>query len=264
MNLSHINKKRPLIIRSNFGDESIALTQWVFEAKLKATVVYVDTGFAASSWEARIALGQVHAKNCGFPFERIVSKISFEEAVLGRDSFPSVKFQWCTGLLKGLPFLDWLELNDSNAEAMILIAKRRAAALNHEHLPEWIERCEFHNDRTVWHPMIDVSDEDRNALLKRAGFIPLGHRSLECQPCVNSSKADCQRLNSPESKKDKHRLENLQKEIGIVWIPETEYNSESKEAVVQSENENNKNKAQEFKFLDLFYRSCGNHFGCGL
>jgi hypothetical protein len=231
---------RSLIIRTNYGDDSIALTQWVFEAGLSATVVYIDTGFAASLWNTRIALGEAHAKTCEFSPLRIVSKISFVDAVSGRGSFPSAKFQWCAGLLKGLPFLDWLETVDLEGEAIVLIAKRRSAAKAHAHLPEWIERCEYHGERTVWHPLLDIDDSARDGLLDRAGFIPLRHRSLECEPCVNSSEEDLERL----AVTDKKRLLALEKAVSVTWVhsptPVTE------------------------KYLDLFYRGCGNHFGCGL
>jgi 3'-phosphoadenosine 5'-phosphosulfate sulfotransferase (PAPS reductase)/FAD synthetase len=238
MQLSDI-LKRPLVIRTNYGDESIALVQWVFESGLYATVVYIDTGFAAVSWKQRIELGEAHANRCGFKVQSIVSKISFSDAVIGRGSYPSPKFQWCTGLLKGLPFLDWLETVDLKGECVVLIAKRRAATRLHQDLPEWIERCEFHGDRTVWHPMVNVTEVERDALLNRAGFLPLGHRSLECEPCVNSTVLDMKRMDS----QDRVKLRRLEKELKIKW----------------------QNESASFEnYLDLFYRGCGNHFGCGL
>ncbi len=231
--------KRPLIIRTNYGDESLALTQWVFESGLNATVIYIDTGWAAASWKKRVQLGELHARRCGFEIHTITSKISFSDAVIGRASFPSAKFQWCTGLLKGLPFLDWIEPIDLGGEYIILMAKRKAATSAHQNLPEWIEQCEFHGDRTVWHPMVEVTDIERDGLLKRAGFIPLYHRSLECQPCANSTALEIERLGRVDSVK----LQAVENAIKIKW---------------QSE-------SLDFeKPLDLFYRGCGNHFGCGL
>lgn len=234
---------RPLYIRTQYGDESIALVQWAYEAGLSATVVYVDTGWAAESWQQRIQLGEAHAKACGFKTLRIVSEITFADAVIGRGEFPSSKFQWCSALLKGLPFVDWLETVDTAGHAVILIAKRAAAALAHAALPEWIEPCQFHGDRTVWHPMLAVIDAERDALLERAGFVPLNHRSLECEPCVNSTESDLERFNYNHN--DKQRLVELEQELGSSW--------KWKPALPVPE-----------KYLDLFYRGCGNHFGCGL
>jgi len=230
---------RPLVIHSNYGDESIALVQWAFEQGLNATVVSIDTGWAAEAWQQRVQRGQRHAEDCGFQVERLISKITFSEAVLGRCAFPSSQFQWCTGLLKGLPFLDWLEAIDGAGDVIVLLAKRKTAALAHLTLKEWVEVCEYHGDRTVWHPLFDLPDDERDALLERAKFTPLGHRSLECEPCINSTAKDMARL----SIKDSQKLRSLEKEIGASWGTPP--------------------KAPQ-KYLDLFYRSCGNHFGCGL
>lgn len=236
-------KTRPLFIRTQYGDESIALVQWAYEAGLTGTVVYVDTGFASTTWQARIQQGEEHARARGFKVLQIVSPISFADAVIGRGEFPSSKFQWCSALLKGLPFVDWLETVDREGHGIILIAKRVAAAVAHQALPEWIEPCQFHGDRTVWHPMIAVSDFDRDALLARAGFTPLQHRSLECEPCVNSTDEDIARFNDQIA--DKKRLSALEQELGTRWTW-------------------NPTLPVSQKYLDLFYRGCGNHFGCGL
>lgn len=234
-----------LVIRSHYGDESIALVQWAYEQGLKEVkVVTIDTGFAAESWQSRQQLGETHARTCGFEPFTIVSPIGFAEAVKGRGEFPSAKFQWCSALLKGLPFLDWLDTWDPNCKAIIMIAKRRVAARAHAAVPEWIEKCEFHNDRTVWHPTIELSTNERDALLARAGFTPLNHRTLECQPCVNSTKADLAKL----SERDIKRMEALEKTLNAPFFP--------------CENLSENSDVEHYQ--DLFYRGCGNHFGCGL
>jgi len=242
-------KKKSLFIRTNYGDDAIALLQWLFEAGFTGTAVYVDTGFAAASWQERVVLGEAHARRLGFEVVHLHSKIPFSEAVLGRGSFPSVKFQWCTGLLKGLPFVDWLESVDKKGEGVILIAKRKASALAHATLNEWIPQCEFHGDRALWHPMIDVGDDERNSLLQRAGFTPLHHRSLECEPCVNSTCQDWQRIQTV----DAERLHALEVEVNVSW-------SEAPTATTATTSSAPKTKT----YLDLFYRGCGNHFGCGI
>ncbi|HXH55425.1 MAG TPA: hypothetical protein VNK03_06780, partial [Gammaproteobacteria bacterium] len=121
-----------------------------------------------------------------------------------------------------------------------------------------IEPCQFHGDRTVWHPMIAVTDPERDALLLRAGFLPLQHRSLECEPCVNSTIHDMSKFKAASATKscgstedetghnaDRHRLSALEEELGTRW------EWKPTEPISQ-------------KYLDLFYRGCGNHFGCGL
>lgn len=240
-------KNRPLIIRSNYGDDSIALTQWLYESEYSAEassiqVVYIDTGWAASTWATRIQAGEAHAKGCGFKVTHLKSSITFSDAVLGRGEFPSKKFMWCAGLLKGLPFLDWLESKevDLNAKAVILLAKRHDATLFHQNLEPWIEHCQYHNDRSVWHAILDIDNTERDALLSRAGFKPLKHRSLECQPCVNSS---CNDLNNM-SNTDLQKIKKLEADLGQTF--------------------DCSNKTDSDNYLDGFYQGCGNHFGCGL
>jgi len=327
-------ENRPLIIRSHYGDESIALVQWAYETGLKQVkVVTIDTGWAAEDWSYRVQLGEAHARACGFHTSTIVSPITFVDAVKGRGEFPSAKFQWCSALLKGLPFLDWLDTWDPACKAIILIAKRQAAAKAHALLPEWIEKCEFHNDRMVWHPLLDIDTNERDALLQRAGFIPLNHRTLECQPCVNSSLSDLGRLREFDIRK----IQDLEEKLGFNMFSElselsafaefsgsvakfaefselsdssdssvsafselsgssvaelsefSELSGSSQDSSKHSYSQNNSARkksidigvginiteliklAKQYEqedfnkhYLDLFYRGCGNHFGCGL
>lgn len=254
-------KMRPLIVRTNYGDESIALTQWLYESEYAKTaasvqVVYIDTGWAASNWQERILNGEAHAKRCGFTVVHLKSPITFPEAVFGRGTFPSSKFTWCTGLLKGLPLLDWLDEKtvDLEGKAIILLAKRRAATRFHQDLQPLIERCQYHADRTVWHAILDVSNVERDALLARAGFEPLNHRSLECQPCVNSSSQDLACLTT----EDHTKLRLLESRLGQVFERENLRNNIANIHIIDDKTATKEN------YLDLFYRGCGNHFGCGL
>ena len=194
----------------------------------------------------------------------------------GRGEFPSPKFQWCLALLKGLPFLDWLEEWDPKCKAIIMIAKRKEAALAHAGIPEWIEKCEFHNHRSVWHAILNVGECERNTLLERAGFEPLNHRSLECEPCVNSSSEDLARLGP----KDYERIASLEQAISTtlfseeiaITVKQAKYtvNKTGQLTLSQPQLHKNCNKKEndthrsQTSYLDLFYRGCGNHFGCGL
>lgn len=281
--------KRPLIICSNSGDESIALVQWAYEAALQQVqVLRIDTGWAAERWSKQVELAEAHAQACGFKTETIVSQISFADAVLGRGEFPSEKFQWCSALLKGLPFLDWLDTWDPACQAIILIAKRRSAAKAHRTLSEWIDKCEFHNDRTVWHPLLDIETKERDTLLLRAGFTPLNHRSLECDPCVNSNLSDLKRL----TEFDIRKIQELEASIQASMFTDiNEFISKDERALTEEKFEDSSDNKQQQKlhsigireliklakemdekildnidknYLDLFYRGCGNHFGCGL
>ncbi len=266
---------RPLIIRSHYGDDSIAMAQWAFEANLKLVeVVTIDTGFAAENWLARQQLGEAHARACGFKTSTIVSPITFAEAVKGRGEFPSTKFQWCSALLKGLPFLDWLDTWDPHCQAIILIAKRKAAAKAHTTIPEWIDKCEFHNDRTVWHPISELETTERDALLARAGFEPLNHRTFECALCVNSTQSDLLRLGGVDIRKMEELEQIIESTLSSSLTESLDLSKIHSKGIIEfikevretAENElkNNNLKNLDETYLDLFYRGCGNHFGCGI
>jgi hypothetical protein len=258
------------IIRTNYGDDSLALIQWAFESQLKqVTVVYIDTGWAAKDWIDRVSLCEQYVQAvCQFKTIRITSKITFDQAVLGRGEFPSPKFQWCASLLKGLPFLDWLDENDPQCQAIILIAKRKAASKAQAKLLEYIENCEFHNDRKVWHPILELIDIERDNLLRRAGFTPLLHRSLECHPCINSVIDDFKKLHNTDIVKvqtleialniDMVSGSTLDKSKGIL----NTINKIIAEDLAQKKNKETVNEPEHY--LDLFYRGCGNPWGCGL
>lgn len=267
------------ILRTNYGDDSIALIQWAFESKLKpVTVVYLDTGWAAKDWIDRVTEGEHYAQTiCQFKTKRIHSKITFDQAVIGRGEFPSAKFQWCASLLKGLPFLDWLDEIDPHCQAVILHAKRKMASKAHAELPEYIDNCEYHNDRKVWHPLFNVTDVERNNLLMHAGFIPLHHRSLECQPCINSTEDDLIKLQDADIVKiqaletavnlDMFSGAPLDNSNGILkTVNQVKCYQKRPINISVNINENQVEKIinESEHYLDRFYRGCGNPWGCGL
>lgn len=236
--LKSLIENRTYIILTNYGDDSLALIQWVLESDLlknqriegKLKVVYIETGFAGEAWAARVAKGQAFAAGVGLEVVHLKSKITFQETALGRGEFPNSKFQWCSTVLKGLPLLDWLDEVDPGCRFIILSAKRRETLIAPYHdLPEWQEKSDHFNGRAVWHPIIEFTEAERNALLERGDFVPLGHRSLECDPCINSSVATLARLAKSDIKKIKILEETLDRPL---FIPEDFQGATGIEAVV--------------------------------
>lgn len=233
-----------IVIRANYGDESIALIQWLHENPQKnrtVMVCYIDTGWASAEWPKRVLEAEQLAKRYGFTPIRIQSPITFEDLIIQRGDFPSPKFQWCAGFLKGVPFIDWLDKQDPKGEYIIAMAKRQAA-YRVTILPQ-IEACEHHGDRTVWHPMLEVSHQARDELLERAGFKPQYARSQECEPCVNARESDLARLSSV----DREKLKRLELKI-------------KKNLFIQGAQVN----ASRSTSRDDFTMGCGDPFGCGL
>lgn len=232
-----------LIIRSNYGDESIALIQSLFENPAvcanfeRIKVVYIDTGWAASNWQARVLQGQAWVEKCGFEAVCLTANTTFDALVRDRKNFPSAKFQWCAGFLKGLPLMSWLDEHDPKGEWVVALPKRQA--LYRQTLTEWIDECEFHGERRVWHPNLAMLDNERDQCIARAGFARLGHRSLECDPCINSHAEDLARL----SVADQQKTQNLECIVGKKMFP-----------VIKTATNNREN----------FSMGCGDPFGCGL
>jgi 3'-phosphoadenosine 5'-phosphosulfate sulfotransferase (PAPS reductase)/FAD synthetase len=240
-----------LVLRCNFGDNSIALIQAIFE-KIQRTlscqkvyVVYIDTGWSANGWNLRVEAGQTLAKACGFHPINLKPKARFDELVIDRKQFPSRKFQWCAGFLKGLPFLEWLDEEDPKGEFVIALPKRQA--LYRTPLAEYIESCEYHGERRVWHPLIHTSHEDCQQLIQNAGFTALNARALECEPCTHMSLAEYQTM----SQQDKAKTLALETKVGKQMF--THWPKGAKPVPVSQS-----------LSLDSFNMGCGDPFGCGL
>jgi hypothetical protein len=235
--------KTNLVVRLNFGDESIALIQALHEQKEWQArfnlikVIYIDTGWSAQSWPARVEKGMDFVKASGFEAIYLQSKATFAELVESRNQFPSIKFQWCAGFLKGLPLLEWLDEHDPLGEWVVALPKRQAIYANP--LQEWQEDCEFHGYRTIWLPNMAVSNQEKDELLMRAGWQPLHHRSLECEPCIHSRKGDCQRM----SLEDLEKVRTLEQKLALK-MP----------LMLQSQASNSQTMSM----------GCGDPFGCGL
>lgn len=247
------------VIFGNYGNETIALMQWCFEQQLAPIkVVNIETGWAAQGWGQHVAKAQQYAQQCGFTVVSLPAKGSFAKLMQDQKSFPTTKFQWCAGFLKGLAFLDWLDKVDPAAEATILIAQRRALSRAQAKLPEFVAESGHYGERRVWYPLFDTSNETRNELLIRAAFPLLPHRSLECDPCVNNSPSDFIRLENSDVEKTvilEHKLAKF------MFAPESYGDSCGIAQVVAW---CKKNDTVRTNNVDQFDMGCGAPFGCGL
>jgi 3'-phosphoadenosine 5'-phosphosulfate sulfotransferase (PAPS reductase)/FAD synthetase len=134
----------------------------------------------------------------------------FEDLMLQKKGFPNQRYQWCSAMLKGIPFLNWIDEADPDCSAIVMIGKRREESTERADTPEFVEQSEYHGDRRVWHPLYVHTESERDELLARAGFEPLPHRSKECSPCINSNKSDLRRL----TEEDIQRVESLEARVG--------------------------------------------------
>ena len=198
------------VISASYGNDSMAMIRWAYERGLKNVVVaYCDTGWSSPGWKQTVSAGEAKAKTMGFDVVQLKS-LGMVELVRMKKGFPGNAQQFCSAHLKGLPFLQWIDDADPECKAIVMVGKRREESEARKDTPEFVERSEYHGGRTLWHPLYLHTEADRDALLQRAGWEKLPHRSLECNPCVNANRADFMRLTPGEIE----RVNDLEVEIG--------------------------------------------------
>ena len=180
-----------LVVKASYGNDSVALIQWLREAGAKtATILYNDTGWANTGWTGRVEQMEAWARGLGFQTARTQS-VGMDRLVHDRKGWPRQGIQFCTEHLKMKPTAAWLEREDPERVTVAVIGVRRCESENRRKFPE----IELGRDwRWIWAPLVDHDDAMRDALLRRAGIEPLPHRSDECFPCINSNRADILRL----------------------------------------------------------------------
>jgi len=178
------------IARCSYGNDSIAMLQLLHEHQLKdVTVTYSDTVWADKAWEQRVAEAEAWVRSLGWIPVRLESE-GFEAMVLGQTEtgmFPTRIRKFCTKYLKIKPFLKWVETFDPEKRAVICVGVRRAESDARRAAQAFLP--EQDNGRHVWHPLVEFSDADRDAMILKTPFPVLPHRSKECF-CINWNRDD--------------------------------------------------------------------------
>lgn len=196
------------VIVGNYGKNTLALIQWAFEHSIQpVTVIDIDTGWMGEGWSTHVEKARSYVRQLEFSAITLSPRQTFPEQIIDRGHFPSQKFQWCAGFLKGLPILEWLDHEDPAGVATIMIGSRRRDSRARAELPEYINESEYFGDRKVWYPLFQHSDLERDELLSKTGFLDLPSRTRECQPCLHGGK-ECLSPN------EKDRLQALEMKIG--------------------------------------------------
>lgn len=215
-----------IVISSSYGNDSCALIQWAYDAGLdmvdNVTVCFIDTGWAGEGWLERVTKLESWVAALGFEVVHLKALMGFEELMAHKRGFPNQRYQWCSGILKGLTFLNWIDELDPEAKALVCIGKRREESKERAETPEFLPDSEYHGGRTLWHPLYLHDEAQRDALLAKAGVTPLPHRSQECAPCVNANRADFLLLNESEIQ----RVEDLEKKVGKTMFRPKRYESQ--------------------------------------
>jgi 3'-phosphoadenosine 5'-phosphosulfate sulfotransferase (PAPS reductase)/FAD synthetase len=243
------------VISSSAGNDSVAMIQWAIENKVENLhVVFSDTGWLAPGWIQRVERIHAWAESNGIQ-THIIKSIGMEELVRIKKGFPGNAQQFCTAHLKGIPFLEWIDEADPECKAVVMVGKRRDESPDRADTPEFVHGSEYHGGRKLWHPLYLHTDEQRNELLHRAGFDPLPHRSLECNPCVNANRADFLRLTPGEIE----RVNDLEVEIGKPMFRPKRFGALGIYGVIAWAKD-----GRERGDIDEENAQCAGLFGCGL
>lgn len=193
----------------SYGNDSIALIQWAHENELEGVaVVFTDTGWMADGWAERVEKGEAWVQSIGFKTYR-TSSIGFRQLARDKKGFPTQKFQWCSYILKIKPGQDWLAEHDPDCRAICLVGVRRDESQDRADFPEWLIKSMNHGGRMLVAPFATFSETERNALIGRAGWEVLPHRSRECR-CINSNRDDMKRFTD----NDWQAVKEIEQEVG--------------------------------------------------
>lgn len=242
------------ILRSNYSNNSMALIQWAYEQRLEdLTVIYIDTGWAGAGWPDYVALCEAFVRAKGFNAIQIKAPKPFAELMLMKQGFPTRRYQWCSLHLKGIPFLSWVEAHDPQSSATVLLPRLNAGHNSESPANEFSDCCEFHGNRKVWQPLVNLTLAERDELLRRAAVTPLPHPSLECAPCINSTVAMLRRLTPAEIE----RVAELEEDLEAPLFNPADCNGAEGIAEVVRWAKSANDDALQYRF------GCSAAFGCG-
>lgn len=202
-----------IVAFTSMGNDSIALISYLRDLKAENVhIVYSNTGWAHTDWQARVEECQNWVKQMGMTFHTTFSE-GMEALVKRKKGWPRNGLQFCTEELKIIPAMKLLDQIDPNKTAICCTGKRRAESRERQHTPEYVYDSPAHNGRTVWNPLFNHDDAMRDDLLKSAGFEPLPYKSRECYPCINSKRSQLRELAQDEQRISE--IEAIEEEMGV-------------------------------------------------
>ena len=203
------------IVTSSFGNDSIALIQYMHENhKGDFIVLYNDTGWARKDWPARVASASKVCFEMGITVH-ITQSVGMEGIVRKNKGWPmpASKMQWCTMHLKEGPSNEFYAKQDPECDSIIVTGRRRAESQNRASLQKKQAESKKHGGRDVYNPLVSFDEDERDAYIRRFGFEPLPHQSMECYPCVCANKGDLAAM--PLDDERINLIEKIEIELGF-------------------------------------------------
>lgn len=207
------NQPIRFVIFVSYGNDSIALLQWAHEQELSGVaVVFTDTGWMADGWAERVERAEAWVRGLGFTPYR-TSSMGFRQLARDKKGIPTQRYQWCSFFLKIEPGMRWLAEHDPDARAVCLVGVRREESDDRAEFPAYLLNSANHGRRVMVAPFVDMTEAERDVLIRRAGFEPLPHRSRECR-CINSNRNDMRRFTDA----DWQAIAEVEAEVGKTFF----------------------------------------------
>jgi hypothetical protein len=200
--------------KCSYGNDSIALIQWLHEYDQKhslgkVVVLYNDTKWAATWWAARVENAEKNlVQRYGFIPARTTAK-PWLRLLLEHNAWPDKLRRFCTEEQKIIPTQHWLAQHDPRGLAELVCGVRREESADRANWPEYVTSDATNEGRAQWSPLVFHTREQRDELIRRAGWEPLPHRSRECR-CVLANSQDIKTW----SEEDIAEIEMIEKALG--------------------------------------------------
>lgn len=203
------------VVKCSYGNDSIALLQWLHEYNQKyplgkVVVLYNDTDWGAKWWEGRVENAEKNLlPKFGFIPARTQAK-KWRKLINDHNAWPDKLRRFCTQEQKIIPTQHWLSQHDPDGLAELVCGVRREESADRRNWPEWVDSDSTNEGRPQWSPLVLLNAAERDALIIKAGWVPLPHRSRECR-CVLANSSDIKTWNED----DITEIEGLEAELGV-------------------------------------------------
>lgn len=202
------------MVCSSFGNDSIAVIQFMINRGYDFDVIYNNTGWAKDGWQDRVDTISQQLRLLGINVHQLASEGM--EALVRRKKgwpMPASKMQFCTQALKEVPTVEFLNSIDPNCEITCVNGVRREESQNRAAVPEYVMESPKHGGRELWMPLYMHKEKERNELIAMFGIDVLPHSSKECHPCVCANKKDLDDLSGDEQRIT--FIENIEIDMGF-------------------------------------------------
>lgn len=187
----------------SYGNDSIALIQFLINEGLDFAVLYNNTGWASDDWIYRVNEVNENLDLLEIPHYETQSEgmINLVKRKKGWP-MPASNMQWCTQYLKEKPSNIFYESHDPECNFIVVTGRRREESQNRANLSIHEHNSEKHNGRDVWNPLALHDEQMRNDLIDQFGVEILPHSSRECWPCVCENREGLCQLSQDERRID--------------------------------------------------------------